>query len=111
MTLTGTNFAIGATTVNVTGAGLTVNAVVVGSTTLLTATSCRCGGSHWRSYGYGHNGRRDERGTKLHDQPAASDADERLTQSRHPRRDGTSNADGHQLHRRRDDGCRQPAAV
>ena len=37
VTLTGTNFVVGATTVEVSGAGVTVNSVVVGSTTSLTA--------------------------------------------------------------------------
>ena len=37
VTLTGTNFVVGATTVTVAGAGVTVNTVVVGSTTSLTA--------------------------------------------------------------------------
>ena len=37
VTLTGTNFVVGATTVAVTGAGVTVNTVVVGSPTSLTA--------------------------------------------------------------------------
>ena len=37
VTLTGTNFVVGATTVNVAGGGVTVNNVVVGSTTSLTA--------------------------------------------------------------------------
>ena len=37
VTLTGTNFVVGATTVNVGGGGVTVNNVVVGSSTSLTA--------------------------------------------------------------------------
>src|SRR4029453_2812849 len=37
VTLTGTNFVVGATTVNVSGSGVTVNTVVVGSGTSLTA--------------------------------------------------------------------------
>ena len=37
VTLTGTNFVVGATTVAVSGAGVTVNNVVVGSSTSLTA--------------------------------------------------------------------------
>ena len=37
VTLTGTNFVVGATTVAVSGGGVTVNNVVVGSTTSLTA--------------------------------------------------------------------------
>ena len=38
VTLTGTNFVVGATTVAVSGAGVTVTSVVVGSTTSLTAS-------------------------------------------------------------------------
>ena len=38
VTLTGTNFVVGATTVNVGGGGVTVNNVVVGSSTSLTAS-------------------------------------------------------------------------
>ena len=38
VTLTGTNFVVGATTVNVSGAGVTVTNVVVGSATSLTAS-------------------------------------------------------------------------
>ena len=37
VTLTGTNFVVGATTVAVAGGGVTVNSVVVGSSTSLTA--------------------------------------------------------------------------
>ena len=37
VTLTGTNFVVGATTVAVAGGGVTVNTVVVGSSTSLTA--------------------------------------------------------------------------
>ena len=37
VTLTGTNFVVGATTVTVAGGGVTVNNVVVGSGTSLTA--------------------------------------------------------------------------
>ena len=37
VTLTGTNFVVGATTVNVSGADVTVNGIVVGSITSLTA--------------------------------------------------------------------------
>jgi hypothetical protein len=38
VTLTGTNFIVGGTTVNVSGTGVTVNNVVVGNTTSLTAS-------------------------------------------------------------------------
>ena len=38
VTLTGTNFVVGATTVNVAGGGVTVNSVVVGSSTSLTVS-------------------------------------------------------------------------
>ena len=38
VTLTGTNFIVGATTVNISGAGVTVNSVIVGGSTSLTAS-------------------------------------------------------------------------
>ena len=38
VTLTGTNFVVGATTVNVGGGGVTVTNVIVGSSTSLTAS-------------------------------------------------------------------------
>ena len=44
VTLTGTNFVVGATTVNVSGAGVTVNTVVVGSSDVADRQLCaRCG--------------------------------------------------------------------
>ena len=72
VTLTGTNFVVGATTVNVSGAGVTVNTVVVGSTTSLTANfvldpAAAAGAAH----GDGHDRRRDERRANLHGQSAA----------------------------------------
>ena len=68
VTLTGTNFVVGATTVTVAGGGVTVNNVVVGSSDVadrqLRARSGRC----WSPHGDGHDGRRDERRANLHDQ-------------------------------------------
>ncbi len=87
VTLTGTNFVVGATTVNVGGGGVTVNNVVVGSSTSLTAnfvldpaaavgprivTVTTAGGTSGAA--------------RLHHQSAAADADERLAESRHPGR-------------------------
>ena len=68
VTLTGTNFVVGATTVNVSGAGVTVNTVVVGSATSLTANFVidrgrRSGCPH----GDGDDGWRDERRANVHD--------------------------------------------
>ena len=62
VTLTGTNFVVGATTVTVSGAGVTVTTVVVGSSTSLTANfvldpAAADGCPH----GDGHDGRRDQR--------------------------------------------------
>ena len=111
VTLTGTNFVVGATTVTVSGGGVTVNNVVVGSTTSLTAnfvldpaaaagprtvTVTTAGGTSGRA--------------NLHDQSAGAeraDADERLAESRHPGHHGGGHADGHQFRRRRHDGGRR----
>ena len=77
VTLTGTNFVVGATTVTVSGSGVTVNNVVVGSTTSLTANFVLDpAAADWCPHGDGHDGRRDERRANLHDQlPPAADAD------------------------------------
>ena len=80
VTLTGTNFVVGATTVNVSGGGVTVNNVVVGGSNLADRQlRARSGRSNWCPYGDGHDRRRDQRSANLHDQSAAwaghSDAD------------------------------------
>ena len=92
VTLTGTNFVVGATTVTVAGGGVTVNNVVVGSSTSLTANFVldrgrrpRCPERHRDDRG------RDQRSANLHGQCAGAggaDADERLAESRHPGRHG-----------------------
>ena len=112
VTLTGTNFVVGATTVAVAGGGVTVTNVVVGSSTSLTANFVLDPAAARRCpLGDGHDGRRDERRANLHDRSAAAaghaDADERLAESRHPGHDGRGHADGHQFHRRRHDGERR----
>ncbi len=67
VTLTGTNFIAGATTVAVAGGGVTVNSLVVGSSTSLTRQLCaRSDGSDRSPHGDGHDGRRDERRAILH---------------------------------------------
>ena len=67
-TLTGTNFVPGATTVSVAGAGVTVNNVAVSSTTSLTASFALDPAGVGRStFGHGHDRRRDQRRTTLHD--------------------------------------------
>ena len=71
VTLTGTNFVVGATTVNVGGGGVTVNTVVVGSRTSLTANFVLDWPRRRSPHGDGHDGRRDERRANLHDQSAA----------------------------------------
>ena len=72
VTLTGTNFVVGATTVAVAGGGVTVNNVVVGSSTSLTASFVLDLAARWCPHGDGHDGRRDERTANLHDQSAAA---------------------------------------
>ena len=69
VTLTGTNFVVGATTVNVSGSGVTVNTVVVGSATSLTANFVLdAAAADGRPHGDGHDGRRDQRRADLHGQ-------------------------------------------
>ena len=112
VTLTGTNFVVGATTVAVSGGGVTVTNVVVGSSTSLTANFVLDpAAADWSPHGDGHDGRRDQRRANLHGQSAAAaghaDADERRAESRHPGHHGGGHADGHQFRRRRHDGDRQ----
>ena len=82
VTLTGTNFVVGATTVNV-GGGMTATNVVVGSTTSLTVNfvldPVAAAGPRVVTV---TTGRRDQRTARLHHQSAAADADERLAESR-----------------------------
>ena len=69
VTLTGTNFVVGATTVNVGGGGVTVNNVVVGSSDVADRElRARSGRRCWSSHGDGHDRRRDQRTARLHDQ-------------------------------------------
>ena len=108
VTLTGTNFVVGATTVTVGGGGVTVTNVVVGSSTSLTAnfvldpaaaagprtvTVTTAGGTSGAQ--------------TFTINPAAADADERRAESRHSGQHGGGHADGHQLRRRRHDGDRR----
>ena len=70
VTLTGTNFVVGATTVTVNSGGVSATNVVVSSATSLTANFVLDhGGRHdRRPHGYGHDGPRDERRADLHRQ-------------------------------------------
>ena len=69
VTLTGTNFVVGATTVNVAGGGVTVTNVVVGSSDVADRQlRARSGRRCWSSHGDGHDRRRDKRTASLHDQ-------------------------------------------
>jgi hypothetical protein len=101
VTLTGTNFVVGATTVNVSGAGVTVNTVVVGSGTSLTANfvidpaAAGC-----PRHGDGHAGGTSGAQTFTVNPPAA-DADQRRAESGPPGQYGGGHADGHQFRRRR----------
>ena len=72
VTLTGTNFVVGATTVAVAGGGVTVSNVVVGSSTSLTASFVLDPGRGRSPHGDGHDGRRDQRRANLHDHSAAA---------------------------------------
>ena len=73
VTLTGTNFVVGATTVNVSGGGVTVTNVVVGSSDVADRQlRARSGRSDRCPHGDGHDGRRDERSANLHDHSAGA---------------------------------------
>ena len=111
VTLTGTNFVVGATTVAVGGSGAMVTSVVVSSTTSLTATfvldAAAAEGPRTVTVttAIGTSGPRIFTIT-----PAGAgraDADQRRAESRNPGRHGGGHADGHQLRCRRDDGERQ----
>ena len=111
VTLTGTNFVVGATTVTVSGGGVTVTNVIVGSGTSLTAnfvldptaaagprtvtvtTAAGTSGAQTFTISSADAGR--------------SDADQRRAESRHPGHHGRGHADGHQFRRRRHDGDRR----
>ena len=62
VTLTGTNFVVGATTVTVGGGGVTVTNIVVASTHVADRQlRARSGRSSWCPHGNGHDGRRNQR--------------------------------------------------
>ena len=109
--LTGTNFVAGATTVTVSGGGVTVNNVDRGQHYVADRQlRDRFGRSDRCPHGDGHDGGRDQRRANLHGQPAAAgraDADQRRAESRHPGHHGGGHADGHQFRRRRHDGDRR----
>ena len=80
VTLTGTNFVVGATTVAVSGGGVTVTTVVVGSSDVADRQlRARSGRGCWCPLGDGHDGRRDQRRANLHDQSAAGPGTPTLT--------------------------------
>ena len=109
VTLTGTNFVVGATTVNVSGAGVTVNTVVVGSTTSLTANFVLdpAAAAGPRTVTVTTAGGTSGAQTFTINLPPGADADQRLAESRHPGHHGGGHADRHQFRRRRHDGGRQ----
>ena len=73
VTLTGTNFVAGAT-VGVSGSGVTVTNVVVGSSTSLTANFVIApAAANTGAHGNGHDTRRHERRTDLHNQSWSRD--------------------------------------
>jgi hypothetical protein len=109
VTLTGSNFIVGGTTVNVSGSGVTVNSVIVAGTTALSANFVIAPGAA--------EGARTvtvttaagtSRRANLHGRAAAaaghSNARQHLAESRTPGHYRRGYADGHRFHRRRHDG-------
>ena len=99
VTLTGTGFVVGATTVTVGGGGVTVTAVGGGDVSVIAVTVIstyvadrqlrdRFDRSGWSPHGDGHDRRRDQRRANLHDRSAGAagraDADQRRAESRPP---------------------------
>ena len=111
VTLTGTNFVVGATTVNVSGGGVTVNNVVVGSSTSLTANfvldPAAATGARTVTVTTAGGTSGAQIFTINLPPPGRADADQRHAESRHPGHHGGGHADGHQFRRRRHDGERQ----
>ena len=111
VTLTGTNFVIGATTVSVSGAGVTVNSVVVGSTTSLTASFVLDAGAATGARSVTVTTAGGASGAQTFTINAPAPGAPTLTNI--APNQGTQGAtvgghpDGHQLRRRRDDGQRQ----
>ena len=109
VTLTGTNFVIGATTVNVNSGGVTAANVIVSSRDDADRQHCDRRDGHARyPHGDGHDGPRDQRPANLHGRcggaNAGADADEHRAESRRPGQHRAGHTDGHQLCRRRHDG-------
>ena len=102
VTLNGTIFLVGATTVAVGGTGVTVSNVALSSTTSLTASFALdpAASAGARSVTV-TTGSRDQRRTALHDRFTATaghaDGDQRLTQSGRARHHGRGHADGNRL--------------
>ncbi len=108
VTLTGTNFVVGATTVNVSGGGMTVTNVVVGSTTSLTANfvldPAAVDGPRLVTVTTAAGTSGPQAFTINLPPPTLT---ERLAESRYAGHDRGGHADGHQLRRRRHGGERQ----
>ena len=111
VTLTGTNFVVGATTVNVSGGGVTVDNIVVGSATSLTANfvsiAAAAAGARTVTVTTAGGTSGGQTFTVRSAGAGRADADQRRAESRRPGRDGGGHADGHQFRRRRHDGGRQ----
>ena len=111
VTLTGTNFVAGATTVNVGGSGVTVTNVVVSSRTSLTANfvldPAAATGARTVTVTTAAGTSGAQTFTVTSAAAGRSDADQRRAESRHPGHHGGGHADGHQFRRRRHDGDRR----
>ncbi len=111
VTLTGTNFVAGATTVTVSGGGVTVTNVIVSSATSLTANfvldPAAAEGPRTVTVTTAAGTSGAQTFTVTSAAAGRSDADQRLAESRNPGHHGGGHADGHQFRRRRHDGDRR----
>ena len=110
--LTGINFVVGATTVAVSGGGVTVTNVVVGSTTSLTADfvidTTAAEGPRMVTVTTAAGASASQFFTVTVPLPPGTPTlTSVVAESGRPRQHGRGHADGHQLRRRRDDGRRR----
>ena len=121
VTLTGTNFVVGATTVTVAGGGVTVSNVAVTNLAVSSGTSLTASfvldpaaatgpRSVTVTTAAGTSGAQTFT-INLPPGPGHSDADQRHAESRSPRHHGGGHADGHQFRRWRHDGEHQLVAA
>ena len=112
VTLTGTNFVVGATTVAVGGGGVTVTNVVVGSTTSLTANFVIDPAAAEGPRTVTVTTAAGTSGAQIFTvtvplPPGTPTLTSVVAESGRPRQHGRGHADGHQLRRRRHDGRRR----